>query len=369
MSKQAIEERLSRPTAQCLLAVRRRAVQCVVCAQAGSIPWLQAFTGVRLEDGSTISLPASLKDVWRGCGGSGPEAALKRRVRWDLLGGSMAGPYIQDGPMPETQSPLRAQPMAPGSLWIGDLGYFALIWVTQLVKEGVYFLMSFKDSVTVWDGAGHRVEVLDLLPTKPGETVDVPVTLGARKPLPARLIARKMPASVVERGREQLKEYARKHKKSVNPRQWEMLPWTIVLSNVPLRLLSGAEALLLLGARWQMERLWKLWKDQGKLDEWQTANPERILGELYAKLVGMIVQHWVLLLSCWQDPHRSLVGAVQVIRQPVPTLVHGLTGRLPLGKVIGCIIDALAGGCSIPKRTHRLTTSHCLLEPLDDSFP
>ncbi len=79
----------------------------------------------------------------------------------------------------------------------------------------------------------------------------------------------------------------------------------------------------------------------------------------------MVVQHWVLLLSCWDDPHRSLVGDVQIIREQVPTLVHGLTGRLPLGKVIRCILDALAGGCSIPRPQDRLSTSHWLLEPLD----
>ncbi len=366
VSKQAIEERFTRQTAGWLLAVVRRAIQCVVCAQAVSIPLLQRFRAVLVEDGSTISLPASLKEVWRGCGGSGPEAALKLTVRWDLVCGSMAGPYVQDGRTHETQSPLREQQMPRGSLWIGDLGYFALIWLAQLVKQGVYFLMGFKDGVTVCNAVGQRVEVLDLLPAQEEETVDIPVVLGANKLVQARLIARKMPAEVVQRRREQLKEHAHKHNKPVNARQWEMLQWTILLTNVPLRLLSGAEALVLLRARWQIELLWKLWKDQGKLDEWQTTNPERILCELYAKLLGMVVQHWMLLLSCWDDPHRSLVGGVQVIREQVPTLVHGLTGRLPLGKVIRCMLDAVGGGCSIPKRTDRLSTSHWLLEPLDD---
>lgn len=139
-----------------------------------------------------------------------------------------------------------------------------------------------------------------------------------------------------------------------------------LLTNVPPSLLSAAEAMVLLRARWQIELLWKWWKDQGKVDEWQTAKPERILCELYAKLLGMLVQHWLLLLACWDDPHRSLVGAVQVIREQIPTLVHGLTGRLPLGKVIRCILDVFAGGCSIPRRHHRLSTSHWLLEPLDE---
>src|SRR5712692_7546699 len=61
VSKQAIEERFTRQTAGWLLAVVRRAIQCVVCAQAVSMPLLQRFRAVLVEDGSTISLPASLK--------------------------------------------------------------------------------------------------------------------------------------------------------------------------------------------------------------------------------------------------------------------------------------------------------------------
>jgi Transposase DDE domain len=364
LSKQAIEERFTRRTADWLLAVLRRGVQFLVCAEAVSLPVLQRFSAVLVEDGSSISLPSTLKEVWSGCGGSGSAAALKLTVRWDLLRGGLSGPYVQEGRRHETQSPLREQQMPRGSLWIGDLGYFALTWLTQLVKQGVYFLMGYKEPVSVWNADGQRVEVLDLLPPQGAEMVDIPVALGARKQVQARLIAKQMSEEVVKRRREQLKEQARKQCKPINPRQWELVQWAIVLTNVPRSMLSAAEAMALMRARWQIELLWKVWKDQGKVDEWQTANPERILCELYAKLLGMLVQHWVLLLSCWDDPHRSLVGAVQVIREQVPTLVHGLTGHLPLGQALRLVIDAVMGGCSIPKRQTRLSTSHRLLEPL-----
>ncbi len=368
LSKQAIEERFTMQTADWLLAVLRRGVQYLVCAQAVSIPLLQRFTAVLLEDGSTISLPASLKQVWRGCGGSGPEAALKLTVRWDLLKGGLHGPYVQAGRSHETQSPLREQQMPRGSLWIGDLGYFSRLGLGQLVKQGVYFLLGYKEPLTVWDGSGKQVDVLDLLPMDGQQVVDVPVTLGARKQVQARLLAKQMPEAVVKRRREQLKEQAHKRCKPINQRQWELVQWAIMLTNVPVSLLSAAEAMALMRARWQIELLWKLWKQWGAIDEWQTANPARILCELYAKLLGMLVQHWLLLLSCWEDPHRSLVGASQVIRDQVPTLVHGLTGRLPLSKALTLIKQALSNGCSIPKRQTRLSTSHLLLKQFDDGL-
>lgn len=173
VSKQAIEERFTMHTADWLLAVLRRGVQYLVCAQAVSIPLLQRFPAVLLEDGSTITLPANLKQVWRGCGGSGPEAALKLTVRWDLLTGGLRGPYVQEGRRHETQSPLREQQMPRASLWVGDLGYFSLLWLRQLVRQGVYFLLGYKEPLTVWKGSGEQVDVLDLLPIDGQSVVDV----------------------------------------------------------------------------------------------------------------------------------------------------------------------------------------------------
>ena len=194
------------------------------------------------------------------------------------------------------------------------------------------------------------------------------MSLGARKQVQARLIAKRMPEEVVKRRREQLQEQAHKRCKPINPRQWELVQWVIVLTNVPLSLLLAAQAMALMRARWQIELLWKLWKELGAVDEWQTANPVRILCEVYAKLLGMLLQHWVLLLSCWDDPHRSLVGAAQVIRDQVPTLVHGLTGHLPLSKALKFVKQAISNGCSIPQRQTRLSTSHLLLKQFDDGL-
>jgi len=102
-----------------------------------------------------------------------------------------------------------------------------------------------------------RVDVLDLLPREGQQVVDLPVSLGARKQVPGRLIAKQMPEAVVKRRREQLQEQAHKRCKPINPRQWELAQWTIMLTNVPLGMLSAAEAMALMRARWQIERLWK----------------------------------------------------------------------------------------------------------------
>lgn len=57
--------------------------------------------------------------------------------------------------------------------------------------------------------------------------------------------------------------------------------------------------LVLLRERWQMELLYKLWKQHAQVDEWHTRDHWRKVCELYAKLLAVTLQHWL-------DPHGGV---------------------------------------------------------------
>jgi hypothetical protein len=369
VEKQTLDCHFTERTANWLLALLQRAVQQVVCGPALKIPLLQQFTAVYLEDGSTVSLPDVLKEVWKGCGGraSAGVAALKVTIRWDLLHGRLQGPYLQEGRRHELASVLAGQVLAPGSLWIADLGYWTLKWLRAVQQGGAFFLMRYKPGIILWQGK-ERLDLLAVLPEVVGERLDLLVDVGAHKLLTGvRLLAERVPAEVAAQRQQRMREYARQHGKAANPLVLELAHWTIVVTNVPASRLSIPQALALLRARWQIELLFKLWKEHALIDEWKASNPWRILCEVYAKLLAMVVQHWVLLLSCWDDPHHSLPAVAEVLREQVPTLVHGFLGHLSLPRAIRLITQSVRGGCSIPTRSSRQSTSFRLLslmEPL-----
>jgi hypothetical protein len=56
------------------------------------------------------------------------------------------------------------------------------------------------------------------------------------------------------------------------------------------------------------------WNQHGKLDTWRSYKPQRILTELYAKLLGLLITHWEVVVGCWQAPNRSLLKAKQVVQ-------------------------------------------------------
>ena len=122
-----------------------------------------------------------------------------------------------------------------------------------------------------------------------------------------------------------------------------------MVTNVPPRMLSLAETLVVLTVRWQIERLFRLWKEDGQIDEWRSSKRWRILCELYAKLAAMLIQHWLIEVGCWHDPQRSLVKAAQVVRREAGQLMVAIReGRVE--RVVRQIMGCMRSGCRIEKR-------------------
>jgi hypothetical protein len=78
--------------------------------------------------------------------------------------------------------------------------------------------------------------------------------------------------------------------------------------------LAGRDSGLIQRVRWQIEFLFKLWKSHGKIDAWRSADRWRIHTEIDAKLVAMVIQHWLLVVTSWHDPERSMVKGAQAVR-------------------------------------------------------
>ncbi len=135
--------------------------------------------------------------------------------------------------------------------------------------------------------------------------------------------------------------------------------WTIVLTNVPRRRLSSAQVFIILRLRWQIERLFRLWKEHGHIDEWRSKKPWRILCEVYAKLGAMLIQQWLIQLGCWQDPHRSLVKAAQVVRREAGQLMVALY-RGGVAATVASIVRCMQSGCRLHTRKTYPNTSQFL---------
>ena len=127
--------------------------------------------------------------------------------------------------------------------------------------------------------------------------------------------------------------------------------------------LSLAEALALLRACWQIEQLLALWKTHGGLDRSRSRHPWRVLTELYAKLIALVIQHWLILHRDWAAPNRSLVNAARVVRKCVCLLAHALDRIGHLRQVLRTIASLLGHAGRLNPRGKHSNTYQRLLDP------
>jgi hypothetical protein len=113
--------------------------------------------------------------------------------------------------------------------------------------------------------------------------------LGSKEQLPCRLICIPLSQEVADRRRQQAKQNARRKGRTLSQQYLALLDWIIFVTNVPQAMLSIEQVAVLYRVRWHFELVCKLWKSYGGLKHIQGRRRERVLYELYAKMIGIIL--------------------------------------------------------------------------------
>ncbi len=238
----------------------------------------------------------------------------------------------------------------PGSLYVEDLGYFNQSRLAERHQAGAYSLTRLQAGTALYTRKGQRLYVRDVLPRRVGQMKELRVLVGARERLPMRRLLLRVPKEVADKRREDLLRDAQRRQQTISEETLQLADWTILVTDVPAKRLRFEEALVLLRERWQMELLYKLWKQHGQVDEWHTADPWRVLCELYAKLIGLLLQHWLIVLFAWHDPQRSLVKLAKVVRDMSWTLMDPLARKRSVRAALRLIGRRMRSGCHMNKR-------------------
>jgi len=342
---QSLHERYTREAATFLHSLLNVAFTQVVAADPVAIPLLRRFRDVIVEDSSTFTLPDACREVWEGCGGSstkGTQSAFKIQVRWDLLSGAFKGLALQDGRTPDNRSPLKGVRRGAKSVRDSDLGYFDTAEFAEEEEADEYFFSRYKGAVKLFDKQGNELDVLTLLrENASGQEYECEVLVSASRRVPARLIAIPVPEEVAVKRQTGQHRTAQKHGRKPSERMLDLCGWTLLLTNIPRDELSVKEAVIFLRLRWQVELLFKLWKQVGEADESRSEQPWHVLCDIYAKLLGLLICHWLMIVGCWHIPSRSMVKATNAIRSDSVLIARALSGKGELMEVVQEIVESL----------------------------
>ncbi|WP_165360599.1 IS4 family transposase [Candidatus Chloroploca sp. Khr17] len=366
ISKAALCKRFTDALVTCMERVLQHAMGTLVAADPVAIPLLARFSEVLLQDSTTISLPASLAQRFRGCGGrnGAGQAALKAQVRLEMRTGMLEGPLVQDGRASDRAVAFRRRP-GPGSLSLRDLSYFQLDELALDTREKRFWINRLKPNTAIFCD-GVRVDLLTMLRQEASDahtTLDIAVQIGVAQRIACRLLVVRVPEQTAAQRLRRLHREMRKKGRTASAEQEAWCGWTVFVTNMPTDMVTLTEALVLMRLRWQIELLFKLWKSHGKVDESRGQRDARVLTEIYAKFIGMIMQHWLLLTGCWQKPDRSLPKVAKKVREFAKLLAQAMHHPRTLRKVVRLLMEEISKVEGQTPRTKEPNAYQLLLNP------
>lgn len=302
VSVQGLEQRFNAAAVDFMRELLESGLEQLVHSEVAST-LLPQFNGVYITDCTRL--------VW-------DKAGVKMGVRWELQQGQLQA-CLSELRQNDQKTAVVEYALPAGALHLGDLGFFKLQRFQSWNREGVYWLTRFKVGSRLRTRAGENLDLGHLLAAAT-EAFVLPVQVGLKSVLDAYLVAAPTPEVAQTKRLARLKEQARLDMRPLSERQVALSGWTIYLTNIPQ--LTFEQAHILARTRWQIELLFKLWKSQAKILVSRSSDPRRQQCEGYAKLLGVLLSHWLLLVSGWQPHTLGALDALRLLRTHIPLLIR-----------------------------------------------
>jgi Transposase DDE domain len=202
VSPEAIHQRMNRRALAFLQDMLRQALAKVqslekVC-DAGLFT---SFTKGYRADRTGCGLPESLHDILPGSGGSAAKAGAKIQAVWDYTSSVCGHLALTPWHIPDQKDIDQVVALAQKGVWlIFDLGYFQIQALARLATAGAYFLTRLNHQTTIFApsaGGMQPVELTQRLQAVEGHLTERDLFIGAKELVPSRLVAVRMPESIV----------------------------------------------------------------------------------------------------------------------------------------------------------------------------
>jgi hypothetical protein len=284
-----------------------------------------------------------------------------------VTAGALTGMSLLAGRDNDKTAAVAGQPLPAGALLLEDMGFFSGERLQAYSDQGVYVLTRIPAWTAVFDEKGRRLDLVAQLRRARGDCVDRPVRILHGSKMKVRLLAVRLPEEEAEKRRQRARQEAKQRGRQVSQKKLDLCAWNILVTNAPADVLSVQEACVVRRVRWQIELVFKVFKSEGKIDETWSQNPYRVLCELSAKLLAMVVQQWALLAAGYQMLKHSARRAARRVRQRALKLLEALRSVEALARQISQLVEILHRRCQVVRRKATPSTLDRLIA-LDPDF-
>lgn len=348
VSRQALEQRLTPETTEMLKTTLDTAIteMLEVSGRREALPLLQQFSGIYVQDSTWITLPDELHETWKGQPKKDHphKAGLKLHLCFDVLTGRFQDFQLTDGMTADSTAAKTAAPLPKGSLRLADLAYFSLDELEKLTENNVYWISRLKANSYLADETGERI---DLEKTLKSEAENIyfrkAIRIGKKKKLSVYLIAERLSEAETNKRRRFIRHRAKRKGQTPSKTLLSLAGWNLYITNIEEHQLTPKQICAVVRIRWQVELIFKGFKSIGKLNVSRSLKPYRILSEVYAKLIALLIQHAVMLGAGYRHIQQSYIKTARYItgyaRLLTLSFQRSKTALRETLKIIKCVFE------------------------------
>jgi len=357
ISKQGIQKRLTPSAVSFLKAMFEYSKEALQNRIPVSLPLLTQFTAIELVDSSQFAVPDDLADEFAGAGGDGPKATVKLQTVWEFLYGHLAQVMLQSGRQTDQGFRGHLAQIVRGGLFLCDLGYFCVASLQAIANGGAYFVSRLDTKCVLYsEETEERFDLLRYLGQSSHDQLELQLWVTRMAKLPCRVLAVRLPADVAAERRRKANANAQRKGRTLSAEKLAWLEWNVYITNVPQTMLTFSQTVLLYSLRWQIELLFKLWKSEAQLDRVAGQLRERVLCEIYAKLIGMVLFQYLSAPVRWTERELSPTKALQTLQRHVIEMAKTMNSVADLQAVLDFIFRRWQRFALKDKRRSRLST-------------
>ena len=361
VSRQALAQRLTPETAEMLKLTLEAAIPQMleVASPPEALPLLEAFRGVYVQDSTWISLPDELHETWKGHPKKNHphKAALKLHLCFDVLTGGFQQFHLTDGMTADSAAAKAAPPLPQGSLRLADLAYFSLDELEKLTQNGIYWISRLKANSYLSDDTGEPLDLQNMLRDEENTHIRKSIRIGKTKQLPASLIAQRLSEAETDKRRRSIRYRAKRKAQTPSKTLLRLAGYNLYITNIEAHRLTPKQICVIVGVRWQIELIFKSFKSLSKLQVSRSQKPYRILSEIYAKLIALLMQHTVMRGAGYRPIQQSFIKTAKYIEGYARWLTLSFHhAKNALHKTLKAIKHAFENGGSFQRTTGKNTT-------------
>jgi len=253
------------------------------------------FNRIRIKDSTCNQLPENLEKVYPGSGGSGSKAAVRIQFEYDLKNLDVLELSVSAFNNQDLKNAIdTVTSIQKDDLIIRDLGYVSVEAMQGIEKQRAWYVFRLNHGTNVKEcKTGRELDFSAIEKYMRGHNIQImeKMVFLTEKNYPCRLIIEVVPEKVKQE-RTCKREWLNKKKgRKTSKESLARAGLNLFVTNCTTTKLSASEIRKIYGIRWQVEIVFKAWKQNSQIHRVKKMDINRFEFLLYAKLIWIML-HW-----------------------------------------------------------------------------